>query len=162
MAFGKKHIISDDIFTYNIGLIGESGIGKSTVLKNFCEKTVGENGYIMLDMGKEDGHSAINGIVSEPCPTFEKFAAVIKDIVENKESEYPDLRVVVIDTFDELCVMTEAEIVLVGTRSRKIRRALRRPLPSRARTAASRAVKTKWLRRFWICSGVSKPLAFRL
>ena len=111
MAFGKKHIISDDIFAYNIGLIGESGIGKSTVLKNFCEKTVGENGYIMLDMGKEDGHSAINGIVSEPCPTFEKFAAVIKDIVENKESEYPDLRVVVIDTFDELCVMTEAEIV---------------------------------------------------
>ena len=111
MAFGKKHIISDDIFAYNIGIIGESGIGKSTLLKNFCEKTVGENGYIMLDIGKEDGHSAINGIVSEQCPTFEKFEAVIKDIVENKETEYPDLRVVVIDTFDELCQMAEGVII---------------------------------------------------
>lgn len=111
MAFGKKHIISDDIFTYNIGIIGESGIGKSTLLKNFCEKTVGENGYIMLDIGKEDGHSAINGIVSEQCANFEKFAAVIKDIVENKATEYPDLRVIVIDTFDELCQMAEGVII---------------------------------------------------
>ena len=62
--FGHKVEVKVDPLAYNIGLIGESGIGKSTIIKEFCTKLVGENGYIMLDIGKEDGHKAINGIVS--------------------------------------------------------------------------------------------------
>ena len=36
--FGKKREICIDPLAYNIGLIGESGIGKSTVIKEVCEK----------------------------------------------------------------------------------------------------------------------------
>ena len=53
--FGKKREICIDPLAYNIGLIGESGIGKSTVIKEVCEKLAGDEGYIALDIGKEDG-----------------------------------------------------------------------------------------------------------
>ena len=50
--FGQKREICIDPLAYNIGLIGESGIGKSTVIKEVCEKLAGDDGYIALDIGK--------------------------------------------------------------------------------------------------------------
>ena len=63
--FGKKVEIKLSPLDYNLGLLGESGIGKSTIIKEMCDKLVGENGYLALDVGKEDGHDAISGIVSD-------------------------------------------------------------------------------------------------
>ncbi len=109
--FGKKVEINLNPLAYNFGLLGESGIGKSTIVKQMCEKLVGDEGYIALDIGKEDGHKAISGIVSEQVPTWSKFAEVVDDIVENKAEDYPNLKVVVIDTYDQLCVIAEKEVV---------------------------------------------------
>lgn len=109
--FGKKVEINLNPLSYNIGLLGESGIGKSTIMKQFCEKLAGENGYISLDVGREDGHKAISGIVSERVQTWSKFAEVIDDIVENKQEDYPELKVVIIDTYDQLCDLAEKEVV---------------------------------------------------
>lgn len=50
--FGKKNVIKVDPLAYNLGLIGESGIGKTTLAKEVCEKLVGENGYIIANLGK--------------------------------------------------------------------------------------------------------------
>jgi septin family protein len=109
--FGKKNVVKDDIFSYNIGVIGESGIGKTTLAKEVCEKVVGEDGYILLNVGREDGIEAIDGIVAEDVPDWKKFSAVINDIVENKDADYPNLRVVVIDTLDQLFEITEPEVI---------------------------------------------------
>jgi hypothetical protein len=109
--YGRKHVISDDLCAYNLGIIGESGIGKSTLLKEYCRKVAGDDGYIMLDIGKEDGHDAINDIVSESAQTWDKFEAIIRDIVDNKETDYPELKIVGIDTYDELCTLAEPEII---------------------------------------------------
>lgn len=109
--FGKKVEINLNPLAYNIGLLGESGIGKSTIIKEVCEKLAGEDGYIMLDVGKEDGHKAISGIISEPVRTWSKFAEVVDDIVENKQEDYPNLKVVGIDTYDQLCELAEKEVV---------------------------------------------------
>lgn len=109
--FGQKHEICIDPLAYNIGLIGESGIGKSTVIKEVCEKLAGEDGYIAFDIGKEDGHDAINGIVSEKIPNWAKFKEVCDDIIENKLTDYKDLRVVVLDTFDQLLEIAEPEVI---------------------------------------------------
>ncbi len=109
--FGKKVQIDLNPLSYNICLLGESGIGKSTIAKQVCEKLVGDEGYLALDIGKEDGHKAISGIVSEKCDTWTKYDEVIEDITENKFSEYPNLKVVIIDTFDQLCDMAEKETV---------------------------------------------------
>ena len=109
--FGKKVEINLNPLAYNIGLLGESGIGKSTIIKEVCEKLAGEDGYIMLDVGKEDGHKAISGIISEPVRTWSKFAEVVDDIVENKQEDYPNLKVVGVDTYDQLCELAEKEVV---------------------------------------------------
>lgn len=109
--FGKKVEIDLDILKYNIAVIGESGIGKSTLAKKVCEKLAGDDGYIALDVGKEDGHKAIAGIVSESAEDWDKFEEIIDDIVDNKSSAYKDLKIVIIDTIDQLFEIAEPEVI---------------------------------------------------
>lgn len=115
--FGAKREICIDPLAYNIGLIGESGIGKSTVIKEVCEKLVGDDGYIALDIGKEDGHDAINGIVSAKIPDWATFKEFCDDVIENKLTDYKDLRVIVLDTFDQLLEITEPEVIRMHNRA---------------------------------------------
>ena len=115
--FGEKREICIDPLAYNIGLIGESGIGKSTVIKEVCEKLVGDDGYIALDIGKEDGHDAINGIVSAKIPDWATFKEFCDDVIENKLTYYNDLRVIVLDTFDQLLEITEPEVIRMHNRA---------------------------------------------
>jgi len=111
--FGHKVQIDLNPLSYNICLLGEAGIGKSTITKEICQKLVGDDGYLALDIGKEDGHKAISGIVSEKCDSWAKYMEVVDDISENKFTDYPDLKVVVIDTFDQLCDIAEKETVKI-------------------------------------------------
>ena len=122
MAYGKKNVIKIDPLAYNIGLIGESGIGKTTIIKEMCEKLTGSNdGYLFLECGKEDGADAIQGINYVNCPEWSAdyneyensigFEDVIDDIVDNKTTEYPLLRTVVIDTYDQLLDIAKPEVI---------------------------------------------------
>ena len=114
--YGKKNEIKLDPLKYNLCLIGEGGIGKTTLIKQYCEKLAGQDGYIFLDVGKEDGSDAISGIVSEPVWDWEKFDDVTTDIIENRYTDYADLKVVVIDTFDELMNLAEGEVLRLWNR----------------------------------------------
>lgn len=98
--FGKKVTVSTKINDYMIGVMAPSGFGKTTLMYQVCEKEFGPEGYIVLDMGTEDGTSAIEGITAEPVPTWKKMKEVVDDIVKNKEKDYADLKVVVLDTLD--------------------------------------------------------------
>lgn len=109
--YGKKVEIDLNPLHYNIGLLGESGIGKSTIMKDICEKLAGEDGYLALDVGKEDGHDAIAGIVSERIEDWAKFIEVTEDIIDNKTTDYKDLQVVIIDTYDQLFDLAEKEVI---------------------------------------------------
>lgn len=109
--YGKKVEIDLNPLHYNIGLLGESGIGKSTIMKDICEKLAGEDGYLALDIGKEDGHDAIAGIVSERIEDWAKFIEVTDDIIDNKTTDYKDLQVVIIDTYDQLFDLAEKEVI---------------------------------------------------
>lgn len=115
--FGTKREVCIDPLAYNIGLIGESGIGKSTLIKQVCEKLAGDEGYIMLDIGKEDGHDAINGIVSAKIPDWATFKEFCDDVIENKLTDYKELRVVALDTFDQLLEIAEPEVIRMHNRA---------------------------------------------
>jgi len=117
--YGKVRHISLNPLSYNTAIMGESGIGKTTIVKQMCEKLAGKDGYIALDIGKEDGHDAIEGIVSERVEDWQTFDDIVTDIVENKETDYPDLKVVVIDTYDELCLLAEQEVIRLHNKNRK-------------------------------------------
>lgn len=109
--FGKKNVIKVDPLAYNIGLIGESGIGKTTLTVEFCERLAGEDGYILANIGKEDGVDAIPNAIYEDIPDWSTFVEFVDDIVENRTTDYKDLKVVVYDTIDELFRIAEPEVI---------------------------------------------------
>ena len=121
MGYGKKNVIKIDPLSYNIGLIGESGIGKTTIIKEMCEELVGEDGYRFLECGKEDGADGIDGINYLNCPEWSMdydeytnsigFEDFVDDVVEHKSTEYPDLKTVVIDTYDQLIEIAKPEVI---------------------------------------------------
>ena len=98
--FGKKISVSTNINDYMVGIMAPSGFGKTTLMYQICEKEFGSDGYIVLDMGTEDGVSAIEGVVAESVPTWKKMREIVDDIVKNKDTDYPDLKVIVLDTLD--------------------------------------------------------------
>lgn len=109
--FGKKSTVSNNIWNYNIGILGESGVGKTTLMYNVCNKLVGDDGYILLNIGKEDGVKCIDGIVYEDVPNYKAWNEITKDIIENKKTDYPNLKIIVIDTLDQLFEIAEPEVI---------------------------------------------------
>lgn len=131
MKFGKKNEIKVNPLAYNFALIGESGIGKSTVIKEYCEKLAPES-YMFLEIGKEDGGDALNGLMYLNCPEWDMdyeedtnsigFNTFIEDVIENKSSDWADLKVVVIDTMDELFAIAEPEVIAMHNRENPTKR----------------------------------------
>lgn len=98
--FGKKNIVSNDMSSFIVGVVAPSGWGKSTLMYEVCEKLYGEDGYICADFGLEDGYAAIANATVEKCPNWKHFKEMVDDIVKNKETDYPNLKVIVWDTLD--------------------------------------------------------------
>lgn len=111
MAFGKRSKISDNLYDYSIMICGESGVGKTTVISELCEKEFGEDGYLLLNTGDEEGVSAIDDVTYEDVPNFKRFTDICNDIIKNKNTEYPNLKVVIIDTLDQLIACTENQAI---------------------------------------------------
>ena len=111
MAYGKRNKISDKLQDYSICVLGESGIGKTTLMVEACEKEFGYDGYMIFNAGKEQGIDCIDDAHYEDIENWKKFDAVVKDIVKNKETDYPDLKVVVFDTLDQIIEITEPEVI---------------------------------------------------
>ena len=109
--FGKKNIVKVDMFSYNIGLYGSGGIGKSRLIVDLCNNKLGEDGYILLNIGREKGVDAIQGAIYEDVPDWLTFDQIITDIENNKDTDYKDLRVIVYDTIDELAILAEKEVI---------------------------------------------------
>lgn len=126
MKYGKKNEIKINPLKYNLALIGESGIGKTTIIKEYCEKLAGEDGYMFLEIGKEDGADAITGINFLNCPEWDMeydelsnsigFNTFIEDVVNNRMTDWKELKVIVIDTYDELFAIAEPEVIVMHNR----------------------------------------------
>lgn len=120
MKFGRKNEINVNPLAYNFMLIGESGIGKSTTIAEYVNK-LAPGGYLFAEVGKEDGGDCIDGLNYVSTPTWSEdyddelntigFHTLVEDIVENKTTDWKDLKVLVIDTLDELFAIVEPEVI---------------------------------------------------
>ena len=131
--YGKKNHVKLDPLAYNICLLGESKVGKTTLIKGVCEKLSGDEGYLFLECGQERGADSIEGINHINCPEWwadydeltnsAGFADVCDDIIENKTTEYADLKVVIIDTYDQLINLAEDESIRLWNKENPEKRA---------------------------------------
>ena len=106
----ELYITNDYIVTHN-----------TTIVKEMCEKLVKEDGYLFLEIGQERGADAISGINYINTPEWNMdyddltnsagFFDVCEDIIENKVSEYPNLQVVIWDTYDQLITIAEDKVI---------------------------------------------------
>lgn len=127
--FGKKNKVNLDPLCYNFMLLGTPKVGKTTVIKEYCEKLAGEDGYIFFEFGQERGADAIEGITHVNIPVWyggnlsdeelermeenneAPFEDVFNDIINNKTTDYPNLRVVIWDTYDQFINVAEEEAI---------------------------------------------------
>jgi len=121
--YGKRNEIKIDPLKYNICLLGEPKIGKTTIIKEVCEKLAGESGYIFLEMNGEAGADAIQGIVYEDCDDWDTVEEIVDDIIENKTTDYKDLKVIVMDTYDGWIKLAESESIRLWNSSHSDKRA---------------------------------------
>ena len=108
--FGKKNHVSLNILDTSVIFMGQPKIGKTTILKEVAEKVAGDDGYMFLEMYRESGANKIEGIIKEDVESWDKFEEILDDITENKESDYPDLKMICIDTWDNAILLAEEEV----------------------------------------------------
>lgn len=109
--FGKKNKVSLNPLDANICLLGLPKIGKTTIMKEIAERLVGEDGYLFLEMYRENGAKYIEDIVYEDVPDWDTFIEIIDDIVDNRTTDYADLKVVFLDTLDNALQLAEQESI---------------------------------------------------
>ena len=116
MAKFKKNIVRPNIFDYNLAIFGQQGVGKTTLAYQVCHKLLGDD-YVIFNCGKEDGIKALPDAIYYDCPTWDEFDEIITEVVDNRASEdYRDLKVVVLDTIDEIFNMAENEVIRLSRR----------------------------------------------
>ena len=109
--FGRKNKVSLNPLDANICLLGLPKIGKTTIMKEVAEKLVGEDGYLFLEMYRENGAKYIEDIVYEDVPDWDTFVEIIDDIIDNRTTDYNDLKVVILDTLDNALQLAEQESI---------------------------------------------------
>ena len=121
MGMGRKNHVNINPITYNVMLLGEPKIGKTTVMRETLNKLVGEDGYYFAELGREKGAAAIEGIKCINCIDWDSeydentneggWETFVDDIVENKDTDpdYKNLKVIVVDTYDQYITLAEDE-----------------------------------------------------
>lgn len=100
-SFGKKNVVNKDIFSYNLMLLGEAGVGKTSTMAEVMRKFCKDDEYLMLQIGKEDGCKAISDLMWDSVKDWKEFTEFVKEVVTNR-ADWGTLRCVVIDTIDQL------------------------------------------------------------
>lgn len=106
----KKNVIKVDLANYALLMQGVGGIGKTTTMTEMALKEVGDEGYILVTVGREPVAKHISGIYNERCVDWDDLEDLIDEVCENK-SDYPDLKIICFDSCDELFRIAEEQVV---------------------------------------------------
>ena len=101
-----------DFCKYNMLFQAIAGFGKTTTVHELGKIVSKGNpeGTIVLNIGREPKPDHIDGIFYQKCLDWSDLEEAIDELCDNR-SEYPDTKIVCIDTCDELFRIGEAEIV---------------------------------------------------
>ena len=130
MAFGRKNHVNTNPTAYNVMLLGEPKIGKTTVMMEALQKLVGDQ-FLFVELGREKGADAIEGIPYINCPVWSMdydedsnsigWSELVDDICDNP-TDY-NLKVLVMDTYDQYISIAEDESLRLWNKDNPDKRA---------------------------------------
>jgi len=108
---GSKTSVALDFADYSYMLNGTAGIGKTTTAVEIGQKLYGEDGVLLLTIGEEPKPEHMGNVLNEVAKDWEDFSSILKLLIKYKKEDYPDLRMVAMDTTNEIFRLAEAFVV---------------------------------------------------
>ena len=108
---GSKTSVALDFADYSYMLNGTAGIGKTTTAVEIGQKLYGEDGVLLLTIGEEPKPEHMGNVLNEVAKDWEDLSAILKLLIKYKKEDYPDLRMVAMDTTNEIFRLAEDFIV---------------------------------------------------
>lgn len=113
----KINKVSLDFSNYYFFLKGVEKSGKTTMAKKLTLELYGKaEAGLLMAIGKEKGYKALDDIQALDVEDWDEFEEAVEDLIENKH-EYPELKMIYIDTLDELVEMAESETIAYSNRT---------------------------------------------
>jgi len=108
---GSKTTVATGFADYSYMLNGIAGIGKTTTAVEIGQKLYGEDGVLLLTVGEEPKPEHMGNVLNEVAKDWKDFSEIIKLLVKYKKEDYPELRMVAMDTTNEIFRIAEDYMV---------------------------------------------------
>ena len=110
---GVRKEIKVDFANFSYLLDGIAGIGKTTMAYEIGRKLYGEDGFLLLTIGQEPLPEHLGGILNDRANDWAELEQIVDELVEYRDSDYKNLKLIGIDTVDELFRLGEEEAVSI-------------------------------------------------
>lgn len=108
---GKINRVSMNFWDYDYYIRGIAGIGKTTLAHEIGQKLFGEEGMLIVSVGRESGTDHLDGAFVAEATNWADLKEIVETIIKYKNEDYPNLKMICIDSTDELFRIAEAEVV---------------------------------------------------
>ena len=107
---GRKNLVKADFSMYDYMLLGSGGIGKTTIVNEIGTKLYGDEGVLLLEIGRENGVSHLDAFY-EQVDTFDDLEEIIDVLIKERTTTFKDTKIIAIDSVDELVRLAEAKTI---------------------------------------------------
>lgn len=108
---GKIREVKKDLASFSYLMNGVAGIGKTTTVCEIGQKEFGRDGFLLLTIGQEPEPEHIGNLWNERAVDWDDLEDIIDTLCEYKDEDYPNLKMVGIDSVDEVFRLAEAKVV---------------------------------------------------
>lgn len=108
---GKIREVKVDLSNYTYLINGVAGIGKTTTVCEIGQKEFGIDGFLLLTIGEEPEPEHIGNLWNAKVSDWDELEETIDELCEYKDEDYKELRMVGIDSVDEVFRLAENKVV---------------------------------------------------
>ena len=108
---GTVREVKLDLASYSYLINGVAGVGKTTTVTEIGQKEYGVKGFLLLTVGQEPEPDHIGNIWNERATDWDDLEEIIETICEFKNEDYPELKMVGIDSVDEVFRLAEQKVI---------------------------------------------------
>lgn len=108
---GKIREVKIDIASYSYLINGIAGVGKTTTVCEIGQKEYGTDGFLLLTIGQEPEPEHIGNLWNERAKDWDDLEEIIDTICEYKSEDYPNLRMIGVDSVDEVFRLAEQKVI---------------------------------------------------